>query len=406
MIRRLLKLIGLMLLARTFGRRETTTAVVPVQVKPAKESWKWWIVRGSILFAALGLGGFLFAASGIASIKASSRHWAITEWFLNFSKERSVATHSMGIKPPPLDVDWRVMKGAGHFETGCRPCHGSPGLALPRVPYAMTPNAPWLGPEVADWDPAELFYIIKHGIKFTGMPAWPAKNRDDEVWAVVAFLQKLPGLDKDSYRGLVHGDAAPDPDVALQELFPPKGIRNLVIQNCSRCHGADGNGRGTGAFPKLAGQKREYLLASLAAYAAGERPSGVMEPIAAELEPPVMQELADYYSLLRRTTAKQSNQAAPDRGRIIATFGIPEKGVPACAECHLPNTGPKNPIYPILAGQYPEYITLQLELFKAAHRGGTSYAHIMHHVAKNLDEQEINDVAAFFASLPPQENSP
>ena len=149
----------------------------------------------------------------------------------------------------------------------------------------MTPPPPPLGKEVAEWDPAELFYIVKHGIKFTGMPAWPAEHRDDEIWAVVAFLQKPPSLDGESYRRLVEGEPQAVTGAPIEHVLPSESIRPLIRQNCSRCHGHDGNGRGTGAFPKLAGQKPEYLFASLAAYASGARNSGIMEPIAAALTP-------------------------------------------------------------------------------------------------------------------------
>src|SRR5687768_7003788 len=59
------------------------------------------------------LGGFLGAASGIIPIKASSGHWAITRWFLQFSKQRSVATHTLGMESIPLDEPSLVLKGAG-----------------------------------------------------------------------------------------------------------------------------------------------------------------------------------------------------------------------------------------------------------------------------------------------------
>ena len=58
-------------------------------------------------------------------IKASSGHWAITRWFLNFAKERSVATHTLGKNAPSLEAPWLVVEGATHYETGCRSCHGS-----------------------------------------------------------------------------------------------------------------------------------------------------------------------------------------------------------------------------------------------------------------------------------------
>ncbi|MFN2428348.1 MAG: cytochrome c, partial [Candidatus Binatia bacterium] len=84
-------------------------------------------------------------------------------------------------------------------------------LQQPRIAAAMTPKPPDLRTVALTFDPEELFYIVKHGIKFTGMPAWPALERDDEVWAVVAFLRMLPTLDPGEYLELTGmARAAPD----------------------------------------------------------------------------------------------------------------------------------------------------------------------------------------------------
>lgn len=363
------------------------------------KKWKKWAFYGGIILGILAIGGFLVVASGIVSIKASARHWAATRWFLNFAKERSVATHSMGIKPPDLEVNWRIMKGAGHFETGCRPCHGSPETPPPAIPHRMTPPPPLLKGEIADWKPAELFYLVKHGIKFTGMPAWPAQNRDDEVWAMTAFLRKLPSLNAESYRRLVHGNGSEESPVPLERLVPSKTVETLIVNNCARCHGHGGNGRGSGAFPKLAGQKSRYLSESLRAYASGKRHSGLMQPIAAGISPEVMRQLADYYANLPPAMFQSSRTPAFKRGQEIAMNGIPEKRVPACVDCHLAGSEEKNEHYPRLAGQYTEYIKLQLELFKSRHRGGTAYSHIMHQAAENLAAGDMEAVAEFFARI-------
>lgn len=343
--------------------------------------------------ALLGVLGALVVVSGVVSIKASSGHFAITDWFLHFAMRRSVKTHALGVELPPLDDDRLVLEGAGHYETGCRWCHGIPDDPLPRVPQAMTPPPPALPPKVVEWTPEQLFYIVKHGVKFTGMPAWPTQRRDDEVHAMVAFLLELPKIDADAYRRLVFGDAtaAPAPDAPAAAIA------------CARCHGRDGNGR-DGAFPRLAGQRERYLRNALRAYARGERHSGVMQPIAAALRPPERRQLAAYYALLPPRAvdaAAPADAEAIARGRRIATGGVPARRVPACAECHGPGVEPRNHAYPRLAGQPARYLRLNLELFKTGNRGGSGYAHLMQEVAPKLSDAEIRDVAAYYASLPP-----
>ena len=108
-------------------------------------------------------------------------------------------------------------------------------------------------------DPEELFYILKHGIKLTGMPAFPVQNRDAEVWAVVAFLNELQTLDEDGYREWVLGS----------EMKGVSDVPHLVIERCARCHGLNGLDRDTSAFPKIAQLHPEYFIATMQAYATG-----------------------------------------------------------------------------------------------------------------------------------------
>lgn len=370
-------------------------------LRPSKRTLK--IVGFTLLglFLLAPVIGFLVAASGIIPIKASSRHWAITAWFLNFSMSRSVDTHSLGMKPPPLDDPVLVHKGAGHFALGCQPCHGSPLQPHPRITIEMTPHPPYLPPMISQWDPEELFYIVKHGVKFTGMPAWPSQVRDDEVWAMTAFLLKLPELSAEEYLRLTQGEASTTP--SLPDLAGPELPADL-LQNCARCHGYHGLGRGLGAFPRLAGQHPAYLEAALHAYAAGARHSGIMEPISAALSTNDIQQLAQYYSSLPASapeTAQSAEATLIERGREIALNGIPKKRVPACAECHGPAPSRRNPQYPILAGQYAKYLQLQLELFQKHQRGGSEYSHLMHPTAERLTKEDIRAVTAFYESLEP-----
>ena len=348
--------------------------------------------HAALVLAGLAAAGLLIVVSGIVPIKASAGHWPITRWFLGFAMARSVATHTLAVTPPSLDDPGLVLKGAGHYDFGCRPCHGSPGQRPPTIAQGMTPQPPELPPAIAQWDPEELYYIVKHGVKFTAMPAWPARQRDDEVWAMVAFLRTLPDLDRSAYRRLVRGDEPAGAEGARQPA---------ATASCAPCHGADGNGRGLGAFPRLAGQRPAYLLASLEAFARGERHSGIMKPIAAGLDASEMRELARFYAGLPQADRRsRSDQAASDTGEAIAQRGIPRQRVPACASCHGPGPLPRNPIYPELAGQYADYLALQLRLFKDDLRGGTPYAHIMRMVAGRLTPEQMRAVADYYAALP------
>jgi cytochrome c553 len=352
--------------------------------------------RRLLILAVLALlGGLLFAWSGLFNVGASTGHWAITDWFLHYAMRQSVATHAGGIEPPPLDDPALVHRGAGHYASGCAPCHGAPGQQRSPIAVAMTPPPPFLPEKIPQWQPNELFWIVRHGVKFTGMPAWAALPRSDEVWAMVAFLLRLPGMDAETYRALALGEVADGQGddaglAALADPFEP------VLAECARCHGRDGRGRGGGAFPILAGQSEAYLFASLQAYAQGDRHSGIMQPAAAPLDAGQMRRLAAHYA---QAGALAADAAADGPGAEIARRGVPADGIPACIACHEPPGG-RYPAYPALRGQTPAYLAQQLRLFRAGIRGGTPYAHIMATIARRLSNAQIDAVAAYFGTSP------
>lgn len=371
------------------------------------------VIELTALLMVLGFLGLLVMASGLVPVRASDGHWGITRAILTFASRRSVETHAIGTRVPDLEEPSLIIRGAGHYDRGCQPCHGAPGKPSSLVAQALTPTPPYLPEVVPRWTPAELFQIVRHGLKMTGMPAWPAVGRDDEVWAVVAFLLRLPELDAVEYQNLAWGDASSQHDVRQDrpaQLTPA----------CAQCHGEDGMGRGVGAVPRIAGQPPAYLEASLRAYATGARPSGIMGSVAAGLDELTIRELALWYGTAGSSAAgtgerpsavsQRVNHPMSQRaghhpevlavGERIARLGVPRRKVPSCTECHGPGDSPRNARYPSLAGQYAGYLELQLRLFREDRRGGSDYAHIMREVVHALEAEEAGAVAAWYASLP------
>ena len=332
------------------------------------------------------VGGALFAWSGLFNVAASSGHWRITELVLHGVMQSSIRTYSLLSPEVPGDLDSQanIRRGAGHYETSCRFCHGTvSGTQQPILAGHMTPQPPSLAHTAEEFSPAELFRIVKHGIIYTGMPAWIAQSRDDEVWSMVAFLRAVPKMDSATYDDLAFGSEKPQPS------------SDRALSNCARCHDRDGLGN-SDAFPILAGQSEAYLLESLRAFAAGTRHSGTMQFAVNGLDDTELQRLAAYYAARPKPHAGPMEVSA--RGREIATIGLPETGVPACNSCHGPEAGAKNPAYPRLAGQNAAYLAGQLRLFQQGARGGTGYAHIMARVADRLPQDEIEAVAAYHAA--------
>jgi cytochrome c553 len=343
--------------------------------------------RYAIAVAGVVVAALLSVLAGAIPIRASSGHWRATAWVLDLIKRRSVNTYSRLVVDPGSPSAAAIVRGAAHFDSGCRPCHGSPLAGRPALVMKMTPHPPHLTDRIARWDGRELFYIVKHGIKFTGMPAWTAPQRDDEVWSVVAFLKAMPGMSSETYRRMAIGDSS----------AAAGGVS--AIERCARCHGADGMGR-AGAFPVLAGQRFEYLVNALVAYKAGQRHSGMMKPEADSLDDAARNAVAAHFSGLPRSSSSTSSNA---RGAAIATEGIGSRQVPACAECHDPAGSDPQPAYPILAGQRADFLFEQLRWFAEGRRGGSKYAAIMQPIAARLTREDMQDVAAYYAAVPPKQ---
>ena len=323
----------------------------------------------------VAVAGLLFAWSGVMNIAASSGHWPITDWFLHWTMRNSVRTHA-AFSAPDDPADGRgLVSAAGHFANACAVCHGAPGVKPAPVMQAATPPAPNLAINAREWTDRQLFWILQHGVKYTGMPAWAVQDRQDEVRRMVAFVRRLPGMTPAQYRALVN-EAKPGTDLGA----------------CTGCHGTDGRGRGAPDIPVLGGQDPAYLLAALQAYASGRRSSAVMQQVAMRMEPAEM--VAD----ARRFAAMPGLGASPAGGsaaaaRIVA-HGWPERQLPACASCHAPGKP-----YPVIAGQRAAYIAARLRHWRGDETvvdARKSHA-TMPVIARRIPDEMIDPLARYLA---------
>jgi mono/diheme cytochrome c family protein len=141
------------------------------------------------------------ALSGTYNVAADSTHMALTRTILGFVRERSIDVRAEDIKVPPLGDPKMIADGAADYDAMCTGCHLAPGVAENEMRPGMDPKPPLLAAR-GDANPGEDFWIVKHGIKMTAMPAWGITHSDAEIWNMVAFLQKLPKLSPAQYRAL------------------------------------------------------------------------------------------------------------------------------------------------------------------------------------------------------------
>ncbi|MBE1160851.1 c-type cytochrome [Dyella acidiphila] len=164
---------------------------------------------------ALGLLAYAYAWSGFYNIGADAPHAPWTYRFLSMLREHSVQHHAKSIRVPALDDPALILKGAGQYAAMCTGCHLAPGMQQSELRAGLYPQPPMLAQQQVD--PREAFWIIKHGIKMSGMPAWGTTHDDATIWSMVAFLQKLPGLTPAQYKEIV-AKAPPDDDMGDMDM--------------------------------------------------------------------------------------------------------------------------------------------------------------------------------------------
>lgn len=166
---------------------------------------------------------------------------------------------------------------------------------------------------------------------------------------------------------------------------------------CAACHGADGNSP-MGAFPSLAGQSSRYLLKQMQDQLSGARVIPEMTGLLDGFSERDLRDIAAFYE--RQTPViGQTPAEMLELGKSIYRAGIADKGVAACAACHMPSGQGNNPArFPALSGQHPEYTVAQLKKFAAEERHNDPNR-MMRDIAVKMSEAEMEAVAHFIRGL-------
>lgn len=393
-------------------------------------------------FLLAGGGALLLAivviTSGSVNLAASEPHPQGWAQLLHFTFNRATAHQSANlVAPPEFGSPAQIAKGATYYGTACAHCHGAPGLGQNPVALSMRPRPQYLVREVANLSDRQLFWIVKHGVAYSGMPSYPVQDRDDEIWSIVSFLRVMPQLSTARYRQLAYGDALatagkvdpipalandvagraymlPNRDVpeggAYAYAYPSLGfdsfsINGAVVQTCARCHIDNGTAAANGAIPNIAILGQNYFRTALQKYAAGTRHSGFMQPVATQLDEQQIAALAAYYTAQpRRATDTGASASDLALGEQLATVGDAKRGLGACAGCHDVSRA-ANKAYPAIDGQHSAYLAGRLRQFRVAPPTGGG-GNPMIAIARHMDDRAIKAVAAFYAQRAPSAPSP
>jgi mono/diheme cytochrome c family protein len=152
------------------------------------------ILLAIVIVAIVVFGGFYPVAAstgdppGVAALLSASRDHAV---------ERSAS----GLTPPQL-TQADIRDGGSHFKSTCEECHGGPGVKPEAFATAMNPDPPDLGKATDDLSVSQVFWIAKHGLKMTGMPAFGKVDEDGELWKVAAFVKQMEKVSPSQYAAL------------------------------------------------------------------------------------------------------------------------------------------------------------------------------------------------------------
>ena len=172
------------------------------------------VIIAGVLVACLGAASVV-VYSGAYDIAADTPHGQPLYWLLQKVRQYSIAARARDAVPNDLGEAKRIASGAGQYAGMCSSCHLAPGMKRTEISRGLYPRAPELR-RGSTLTPAEEFWVVKHGIKMTGMPAWGVTHDDELLWDVVAFLQKMPELSAEQYQALV--ESAPTHDEMMEKM--------------------------------------------------------------------------------------------------------------------------------------------------------------------------------------------
>ena len=140
------------------------------------------------------LGVYAVVKSGLYNVGASEPHTKLTEWLTHDTMIHSVKRNAAALGAPHAFASEQIRAGFCAYEAHCVACHGAARIA--RQPWAsgLEPAPPYLLDATSNWTAPQLFWIVKNGIKMTGMPSWRGSMPDAEIWNVVGFIEAMRQL--------------------------------------------------------------------------------------------------------------------------------------------------------------------------------------------------------------------
>ena len=153
------------------------------------------ILLGAVFAFALLLSSALVVARlGLMPVSADGNHSRLEARIMPAVLHASIVRHASAEKNPvPLNED-NLKAGVDTYKAMCARCHSTPDGNASVYGNSFYPPAPKLPEGMAQYTDSQLFWLIKHGIRNTGMPGWGSMLSDEEIWGVVSLLKNSQDL--------------------------------------------------------------------------------------------------------------------------------------------------------------------------------------------------------------------
>ena len=153
------------------------------------------VLLGAVLIIAMLLMAALaITRLGLLPASADGPHSSLEARIMPAVLHASIVRHASGeTNPVPLNED-NLKSGIDTYKAMCARCHSSPEGKASVYGQSFYPPAPQLPKGMAQYTDSQLFWVIKHGIRNTGMPAWGSMLSDEEVWQLVSLLRNSQDL--------------------------------------------------------------------------------------------------------------------------------------------------------------------------------------------------------------------
>lgn len=162
------------------------------------------ILATLLVVAAAAVG---YVLSGSYNVAATVPHTGAGAWMLHELKERSIESRATDTGVAPADSAM-LARGFHEIEEMCVTCHGAPGVEPSAIGKGMRPEPPDLGEAAGEFSDGALFWIVKHGIKLAGMPAFGPTHSDSTLWGIVGAMRQMPGMTTAEYQARISAAAA------------------------------------------------------------------------------------------------------------------------------------------------------------------------------------------------------